>query len=186
MKRFWCILFSLILLFSVTAFGCKDFSYGEPCADNKHTYGEYVYQNDATCFEDGTEIARCTNPYCSAKLTRVKEGSQLTHQLEKHPVCAPTCYSYGYSSSFYECIHCHTYYSKNNAIDENILTSLDHLIIEKAAHSYQLSFTVDISATAYDPGIKSRHCVNYEHCGSRTEITTIPSWKDDNQWGKPK
>ena len=183
MKRICYVFLSLILIFSATTFGCKDFSYGEPCADNKHAYGAYVYQNDATCFENGTEVARCTNPYCSAKLTRTAQNTKLTHSLEKHSACAPTCYSVGYSSAFYECIHCHTYYSQNNAIDENILQSIDHMIIPKTEHTYELSYTVDVLATNHEEGLKSRHCVNFDICGARTDIKSIPAKMNDDYWG---
>ena len=170
--------------------GCKDFAYGEPCADDNHTYGEYVYQNNATCFEDGTEMARCVNPYCPAKLIRSKPNTQLTHNPIKTESCAPTCYSHGYSQSFYQCSHCKTYFSSNVTTNENILTDSDiqNITIPKSEdyHVFESNYTIDIPAGKREEGLKSRHCIHYSKCYGRTDITVIPSITDDDSWGKPK
>lgn len=42
-----------------------------------HQYGEYVYNNDATCTEDGTETAKCVR--CDAEDTRTAVGTATGH-----------------------------------------------------------------------------------------------------------
>lgn len=188
MKRFVCLLLSLIFVASISLVGCVDYAYGEPCAEDKHSYGAYVYQNDATCFEDGTEVARCVNPYCPAKLVRSKAGTQLTHNPQLIAKCDPTCYSDGYTQDFYQCSHCKTYFSEQSATEQSILTSIEHLVIPKSEqyHIFEVGYTVDIPAGNRTEGLKSRHCIHYNKCYGRTDITAIPSRQDDDGWGKPK
>ncbi len=44
---------------------------------DKHTFVNYVYNNDATCSADGTETAKCTG--CDETDTRTKVGSRTDH-----------------------------------------------------------------------------------------------------------
>ena len=60
---------------------CGD-SYTFPIANIEHTYGEYVYDNNATYYHDGTETAVCE---CGAKKTRVVEESRLTARDYEEP-----------------------------------------------------------------------------------------------------
>ncbi len=55
-----------------------------------HKFGEYVYNNDATCTSDGTQTAKCDN--CDQTDTIVKENSKLGHDW-KDATCttAKTC-----------------------------------------------------------------------------------------------
>lgn len=55
-----------------------------------HDFGEYVYNNDATCTADGTQTAKCDN--CDQTDTIVKENSKLGHDW-KDATCttAKTC-----------------------------------------------------------------------------------------------
>lgn len=46
------------------------------CRAGKHQFFNYVYNNDATCRQDGTEVAKCL--YCDAKGVRCAEGSSKT------------------------------------------------------------------------------------------------------------
>ncbi|MBQ8892782.1 MAG: alkaline phosphatase family protein [Clostridia bacterium] len=46
------------------------------CQMEEHTWGEYVYNQDATIYEDGTETAKCTAG-CGATDTRTAEGTKL-------------------------------------------------------------------------------------------------------------
>ena len=53
-----------------------------------HVWGEYTYNNDATCTADGTETATCTLLVCGGVTdTRVVEGSALGHAMPDAPVC---------------------------------------------------------------------------------------------------
>ncbi len=49
-----------------------------------HKFGEYVYDNNATCEEDGTETAICTRDNCSKIDVRVKEDSALGHKFGEY------------------------------------------------------------------------------------------------------
>lgn len=50
-----------------------------------HDYGEYVYQNDATCTTDGTEVSSCSR--CESTLTRTAKGTALGHDYNEEGVC---------------------------------------------------------------------------------------------------
>lgn len=54
---------------------CGD-SYTETIPANGHSFGEYVYNNDATISADGTETASCA---CGEKKTRTVKGTKLTY-----------------------------------------------------------------------------------------------------------
>lgn len=53
---------------------CGD-SYTEPITAMGHSYGEYVYNNDATTSADGTETATCST--CGGTATRTKAGTKI-------------------------------------------------------------------------------------------------------------
>ncbi len=55
---------------------------GEEKPEHTHTFTNYVYNNDATCTEDGTETATCTN--CTETDTRTVKGSKLGHTFETY------------------------------------------------------------------------------------------------------
>lgn len=48
-----------------------------------HSFGEYVYGQDATCKNDGTIRARCTAKGCSAELFQILEGSGGYHVFSR-------------------------------------------------------------------------------------------------------
>ncbi|MCI9641884.1 MAG: leucine-rich repeat protein [Eubacterium sp.] len=48
-----------------------------------HSFTNYIYNNDATYYNDGTETAQCDN--CNEKNTRVKEGSKLEKPIVTDP-----------------------------------------------------------------------------------------------------
>ena len=57
-------------------------------AQLEHVFGEYVYNNDATCENDGTETATCTLLVCGGvQDTRVKEGTKLGHEMPADAAC---------------------------------------------------------------------------------------------------
>ena len=188
MKRFSCILLSLIVLLSISFAGCKDFNYGKPCAEGKHVYGAWVFQNDATCFDDGTEIAECTNPYCNSYLERVKVGSKLSHNYQLISACAPTCYSVGYSQDHHECTRCHTHFAFDGEVYV-IMTDvqLEAITLAKVDHEYIHEFKTDVPPGYYTPGSQSYHCKNYQFCKAKTNVTEIPpiADADDGTWFPP-
>ena len=46
-----------------------------------HSFTTYVYDNNATCFKNGTETAHCDNEGCTATDTRIVTGSKLKHEF---------------------------------------------------------------------------------------------------------
>ncbi len=46
-----------------------------------HVFSEYVYNNDATCFCNGTETAICSRENCGKSDTKEKENTALEHSL---------------------------------------------------------------------------------------------------------
>ena len=54
---------------------------GEDTQTEEHHFTDYVYNNDATCTEDGTETATCNDEDCTETDTRVKEGTALGHSF---------------------------------------------------------------------------------------------------------
>ena len=60
---------------------CGDVINGEAISATGHSYGDYVYNNDATTSKDGTETATCS--VCGDKNTRTKAGTQMA--LESFP-----------------------------------------------------------------------------------------------------
>ena len=47
----------------------------------EHSFTNYLYNNDATCTENGTETAICDNTGCSQNHTRTKINSKLNHSF---------------------------------------------------------------------------------------------------------
>ncbi len=70
---------------------------------NSHTFVDYVFNNDSTCLEDGTETAACGNANCAASHTRTAVGSALGHDM-KGVVTEPLCQEGGYTT--YTCQRC--------------------------------------------------------------------------------
>ncbi len=46
-----------------------------------HSFTNYVFQNDATCLEDGTEIAQCDHTGCTATDERTAQGTAMGHSF---------------------------------------------------------------------------------------------------------
>lgn len=63
------------------------------CGEHTHKFKKYIYNDDATCTEDGTETAQCE---CGERDTRVKEGSALGHRYgdwhsDNNATCMTNC-----------------------------------------------------------------------------------------------
>ena len=56
---------------------CDDVITGAVIPALSHSYGDYVYNNDATTEKDGTETATCSA--CGDKATRTKDGTKLLY-----------------------------------------------------------------------------------------------------------
>lgn len=68
-------------------FLCESVVEGAVIPASGHSYGEYVYNNDATQKADGTETATCS--VCGGKDTRSKAGTKLPVENFPHALNAP-------------------------------------------------------------------------------------------------
>ncbi len=149
-KRTWLALFALVgalcLCFGLAA-----------CDRHEHTFTDYVYNDDATCTENGTETAHCDHEGCSKTDTRTKAGTKLGHSMTYHPGTA-TCYAAG-TLDYWSCSRC-----KKDFADE--------------AGSAEM--TVYESATPLDHTYTAENkCVNFETCGAVWEYTEGLEYKLD-------
>ena len=63
----------------------------EPIPALNHLFGTYIYNNDATCTQDGTETAKCER--CNETDTRTKAGTKLSeHTAETVPESKAAAY----------------------------------------------------------------------------------------------
>ncbi len=63
------------------ACACGDTVIGEIISAIGHSYGEYVYNNDATFSKDGTRTSTCAN--CGDKITKTATGTKKTYTYTK-------------------------------------------------------------------------------------------------------
>jgi hypothetical protein len=157
-KIFLCVL-SLIMLSTFSLVGCKDDDYGSACKNGNHTFGAYVYNNDATCTEDGTETASCTNPYCGAKDTRVsaehkKTGHSISFVEEKPSSCTERgVYEH------YECDNCNAIFSDQNGTQP--IENPNSIKFGNLGHEYPLDssqWEIIVEAQKNQPGKKRQYC----------------------------
>ncbi len=59
---------------------------------SEHQFGEYVYQNDATCTKNGTEKRVCQ--LCGAEEVREKPGTMLSHDVDPTTHLCRNCHEY--------------------------------------------------------------------------------------------
>ena len=78
-KKFLAMLFAGTILTAAGAFGIAGCT-NEP-EPHTHSFENYVYDNNATCTEDGTETAKCA--FCEETDTRTKVGSKTGHTYNK-------------------------------------------------------------------------------------------------------
>ena len=182
MKKLFLLLISCIFAFScVFALGCScSDEYTEPCKDGEHIYGAWVYQNDATCLKDGTEIRSCKNPYCHSSESRVKAGTRvLVHNIVFVPEADYKCVKDG-TKAHYKCTICGTLYQDQQG--QTVITDDSTLIIPKTDHVYEDVWTTDQEPSGYEEGSESRHCIHFDKCGEKTDEREILSWTEDDNW----
>ena len=114
-----------------------------------HNLGDYIYNNDATCDEDGTETSTCING-CGKTDVRKKEGSKLGHDYIEE-VVLPTCEAAGYTNYTCKNDSSHTY--KDNFVDA-------------LGHSYN-EYIYNNDATCDVDGTETSTCIN--GCG-KTDV----------------
>lgn len=79
---------------------CENVITGATIPALAHSYGEYIYNNDATTSADGTETATCS--VCGGKTSRTKAGTMLV--LESFPYELNVLYDDGRVGYFY-CVY---------------------------------------------------------------------------------
>ena len=94
---------------------------------HEHSFGEYVYNNDATCVMDGTETATCS---CGEKDTRTAEGSAKGHTVVVDAAVAPTCTEAGLTEGSH-CSACGEVLAKQE-------------VVAAAGHQYDDGVTVTV------------------------------------------
>ncbi|MBE5737525.1 MAG: hypothetical protein E7348_03905 [Clostridiales bacterium] len=73
MKKFIVVVLSSLMLVSVfCAISCTQ-------TTHEHNFVKYTYNQDATCYFDGTKTAKCTYPNCNENKTITAEGTKLDH-----------------------------------------------------------------------------------------------------------
>ncbi len=74
---------------------------GSGVAATGHKFVNYVSNGDATCSEEGTKTATCSNPGCSATKTIADSGSKLSHTAtgKRVDVKMATCTEEGYTGN---------------------------------------------------------------------------------------
>ena len=70
-----------------------------------HSFIDYIYNNNATCTENGTETATCSRDNCDEPYTREKENSALGHNWKKDGTPIVNCTLSGGTQSF-KCGRC--------------------------------------------------------------------------------
>ncbi|MBE6687243.1 MAG: hypothetical protein E7591_08445 [Ruminococcaceae bacterium] len=71
---------------------CNDSYADDPIPAKGHTFTNYVYNNNATCFENGTQTAYCDNG-CGTTDTKIVEGSQLPHSWTEWSVVSTSTHT---------------------------------------------------------------------------------------------
>ena len=97
-KKFWLILLAIVsalcLAFAIAACGGGGSGGGDK-GEHTHSF-TWVYNDDATCTEDGTETEHCTCGETGD--TRTKAGTKLGHDIQPLPAKEATCSESGHSA----------------------------------------------------------------------------------------
>ncbi len=80
-RKFFPSFITTILVVTVTCLSCCALFVGCDRNGHEHIFAEYVSNNDATFFKDGSKTAKCEFEDCDALDTRVDEGSQIMTEL---------------------------------------------------------------------------------------------------------
>ena len=118
-----------------------------------HEFGDWTYNNDATCEADGTETRSCNRSGCDKTETQNKVGTKIDHVWEKgDKVNDANCMhgdEYKYTCTF-NANHTKTEYEGE---------------INPANHSFGEEWTSNNDATCESDGTKYRECQN--GCGKK-------------------
>lgn len=123
-----------------------------------HRFVNYISNNDATCYKDGTKTAICNNG-CGARDTIVDEGKKLPHTYGEWSMTKEaTCAEPGELQRTCKVQKC-------GYIEKRPIVVL--------VHSYSKEWTIDKQPTCTEEGSKSHHCTR-ENCTAKKDETAIP------------
>ena len=139
LSRIFMSLAAFACALSLFLSGCNLFS-----QKHEHKFVNYVYNDDATCLNDGTETAKCEG--CDETHTRVKEGTKKKHEFIFYVSNNDaTCTENGTETA--KCENCH-------------MTDTREEQDSKKAHSF-VSYASNGDATCTENGTETAKC---EHC----------------------
>ena len=119
-KKGWLLLAAVTSLFltAATLAGCGLGSSGTGDG-HTHIFTDYVYNDDATCTQDGTETATCL--FCSVTDTHTREGSALGHNIVHYDAQEATCTEVGWEA-YDACTRCdYTTYEEISPLGHNLV-----------------------------------------------------------------
>ncbi len=133
---------------SCGAKGTAIFTSGEA---NGHSFSNYVYNQDATCVEDGTETATCA--FCDATDTRTKKSSALGHAW-------PAQWMSNSQGHFHMCDRCHEvtsvtpHVSNGNATEytDEVCTVCQYVITPALGHIHRMVAVAAAAPTCIKDG----------------------------------
>ena len=200
-KKFFSIVFLVLLLSSSVACGEKEHNYkttyvAPTCTDNGyllhvcdcgetytsdyidklgHRFENYVYNDDATCEENGTETAQCSNKNCDEINVREKQNSSLGHKFTVYVSDGnASCEADGTKTAVCDRVGCKETHTTTEFYSAH-------------GHSF-LNYVSNNDATREKDGTKTAKC-EYESCiethttidvGSRIKSKYSVSFLDDN------
>ena len=138
----------------------------------------FIEQIDSTCVKHGYlahyECELCHTFFTDKTATNVvdKDGFVLPlgeHQTEFVAETKSSCVSHGLLSHYY-CDVCGGYFTDQSAINKVVLEQLQKPFSDHVFNPY---YTIDVNPDKYGIGEISWHCVNYDICGVRKDITAV-------------
>jgi len=148
---------------------------GDPALGGEHTFGDYIYNDDATCTENGTSSAVCTK--CGMVETKAEEDSALGHSFTNYT-----------SNNDATCTEDGTKTAKCDRCDET-----DTVADEGSAKGHSFTNYVDDgNATCTEAGTKTAKCDNCDatdvqaveakgHTPGEWEVTKQPTIAEEGE-----
>lgn len=135
---------------------CSDCDYVRPTETHtKHSFTNYVYNNDATCTADGTETAKCDS--CNERDTRIKENTKLQHSFTDYQSNNDwTCTQDGTKTA--KCDHCN---ERDTIVDIGSAKHMPKAAVKEneVAPTYEMNGGYDLVVRCY----KCNETISTEH-----------------------
>lgn len=109
-----------------------------------HSFTKYVYDNNATCTQDGTKTAVCDYCNVAKKTVTDPDHPKTGHKEVTLPAVAPTCSKTGLTEGK-KCSVCG-------------VVTVEQSVVPKTAHSFSDELFVIVDSTCYSTGVKARKC----------------------------